>query len=158
MSLCPCVIVHCHANAVARSGQVRPNAQLPYNEGPRPGSSQRRALPLTISRLRPRLRIEYPVARVVQVRVYVHCLASQPGGKGRVARWRHPPDRGSPCAMPLDECRRTVDRFMTPDLGRVTSLMRASDGRRRSRDTGRRVPGATFGRRRPARAQTFSTG
>ena len=48
-----------------------------------------------------------------------------PWGKTRVERRVYQPDRGGACAIPLDECCGMVDRFMTPDLERVTSLMGA---------------------------------
>jgi|TARA_B100001964_G_C14195648_1_gene583184 hypothetical protein len=48
-----------------------------------------------------------------------------PWGKTQVARRVYQPDRGGPCAVPLDEGCGMVDRFMTPDVERVTSLMGA---------------------------------
>ena len=48
-----------------------------------------------------------------------------PWGETQVARRVYQPDRGGVCAIPLDERCGMVDRFMTPDLERVTSLMGA---------------------------------
>ena len=60
--------------------------------------------------------------------VYRRKLAAEkdwltPWGKTPVARRVYQPDRGGECVIPLDERCGMKDRFMTPDLERVTSLM-----------------------------------